>query len=115
LGGVPVELEFDPPEIRTSLHLERVRVGPLAVPVDEHVAAYVPYRGDNRTFTYVSAVDVLRGEVAEPERLRNAIVLMGATAAGLLDLRSTPVNKVFAGVEVHANLVSGMLDERIHQ
>ncbi|MEQ1438613.1 adenylate/guanylate cyclase domain-containing protein [Fontimonas sp. SYSU GA230001] len=115
LGNPPIELEFEPPEIRTSLHLERVRIGPLSAPVDEYVAAYVPYRGDNRTFTYVSAVDVLRGEVERPERLRDAIVLMGATAAGLLDLRSTPVNKVFSGVEVHANLVSGMLDGRIRQ
>ncbi|WP_370308770.1 CHASE2 domain-containing protein [Sinimarinibacterium flocculans] len=115
LGDPPVELVFDPPEVRSSLHLERLRVGPLEVPVDGRVAAYVPYRGDNRTFTYISAVDVLRGEVVSPERLRNAIVLMGTTAAGLFDLRSTPVNKVFAGVEVHANLVSGMLDGRIRQ
>lgn len=115
LGNPPVDLEFDPPDIRTSLHLERLRIGDIVVPVDERVAAYVPYRGDNRTFTYVSAVDVLRGEVADPAVLRGAIVLMGATAAGLLDLRSTPVNKVFTGVEVHANLVSGMLDGRIHQ
>ncbi len=115
LGDPPVELVFDPPEVRSSLHLERLRVGPLEVPVDGRVAAYVPYRGDNRTFTYISAVDVLRGEVVSPERLRNAIVLMGTTAAGLFDLRSTPVNKVFAGVEVHANLVSGMLDGSIRQ
>ncbi len=115
LGNAPVSLEFDPPEIRTSLHLEHVRIGDRRVPVDGRVAAYVPYRGDNRTFTYISAVDVLRGEVADPAVLRNAIVLMGATAAGLLDLRSTPVNKVFTGVEVHANLVSGMLDGRIRQ
>jgi adenylate cyclase len=115
LGDPPVELEFEPPEIRTSLHLERVRLGPLAIPVDERVAAYVPYRGDNRTFTYISAVDVLRGEVEDPQRLRDAIVLVGTTAAGLFDLRSTPVNKVFTGVEVHANLVSGILDGRIRQ
>lgn len=115
LGNPPVELEFEPPDVRTSLHLERVRIGSLAVPVDEHVAAYVPYRGDNRTFHYVSAVDVLHGTVANPALLDGAIVLMGTSAAGLLDLRSTPVNKVFTGVEVHANLVSGMLENRIHQ
>jgi adenylate cyclase len=115
LGDPPVELEFEPPEIRSSLHLERLRLGTLGIPVDERVAAYVPYRGDNRTFTYIPAVDVLRGEVADPQRLRNAIVLVGTTAAGLFDLRATPVNKVFTGVEVHANLVSGILDGRIRQ
>ncbi|MDD3762839.1 MAG: adenylate/guanylate cyclase domain-containing protein [Nevskiales bacterium] len=115
LGNPPVHLQFDPPDVRTSLHLEAVRVGDLAVPVDEQAAVYVPYRGGNRTFRYVSAADVLNGRVAEPELLRNAIVLVGTTAAGLLDLRSTPVSRVFAGVEVHANIISGILDGRIRQ
>jgi adenylate cyclase len=115
LGEPTVDLRFEPPEVRSSLHLEALQVGPLSVPVDGRVAAYVPYRGAYRTFTYVSAVDVLRGEVFDPERLRNAIVLVGTSAAGLSDLRSTPVGRVFAGVEVHANLVSGMLDGRIRQ
>lgn len=115
LGNPPVELRFDPPEVRSSLHLEALQLGALSVPVDGRVAAYVPYRGGNRTFDYVSAVDVLRGEVGNSDRLRNAIVLVGTSAAGLSDLRSTPVGRVFAGVEVHANLVSGMLDGRIRQ
>ena len=38
---------------------------------------------------------------------------MGATAPGLFDLRSTPVASVFPGVEIHANLISGMLDQNI--
>lgn len=115
LDGAPVGLEFEPPDRRTSLNLERLTVGNLSTPVDGEVAVYVPYRGDNRTFTYISATDLIRGTVPEPERLKDAVVLMGASAAGLLDLRSTPVNKVFVGVEVHANIVSGMLDGRIRQ
>jgi adenylate cyclase len=110
-----IALEFDPPDRRVSMNLERVRLGSVATPVDQQVAVYVPYRGDNRTFTYVSVTDVIRGQVAQPEVLKNAVVLMGATAAGLLDFRSTPVNRVFAGVEVHANIVSGILDGSIRQ
>jgi len=115
LGGMPANLEFDPPEQRSSLYLERVRLGERYVPVDGQAAAYVPYRGDNRTFRYVSATDVIRGTVPDPEVLRDAVVLMGATAAGYLDLRSAPVNKVFAGVEVHANLIDGILNGGIRQ
>ncbi|HUP92423.1 MAG TPA: adenylate/guanylate cyclase domain-containing protein [Solimonas sp.] len=124
LGNPPVEFQFDPPDVRDSLHLERVALGPvrtssgdqyLTAPVDERVAVYVPYRGDNRTFTYISATDVLQGTVAHPQLLLNTVVLLGTTAAGLLDFRTTPVNKVFAGVEVHANIVSGILDGRILQ
>jgi adenylate cyclase len=114
LGANGVQLEFDPPDARNSLHLERVRVGDKVAPVDGDVAVYVPYRGDNRTFTYVSATDVLNGK-ADPAVLKDAIVLMGTTAAGLLDFRTTPVDRIFAGVEIHANIVSGILSGNIRQ
>jgi adenylate cyclase len=114
LGNAPVSLEFDPPDVHTSLHLERVHIGKISAPVDGEVAVYVPYRGGQHSFPYVSATDVLHGN-ADPAVLKGAIVLMGTTAAGLLDLRSTPVQKAYAGVEVHANIISGLLDGRIKQ
>lgn len=114
LGQPPVQLEFDPPDVRNSLHLERVRIGELAAPVDGDAAVYVPYRGGHRTFAYVSATDVLNGR-ADATALKGNIVLMGTTAAGLLDFRTTPVGKIFAGVEIHANIISGILDGRIRQ
>jgi adenylate cyclase len=40
-------------------------------------------------------------------------VLVGSTAPGLLDLRVTPADKAFAGVEIHANLISGILDDTL--
>ena len=42
-------------------------------------------------------------------------MLVGTTAPGLLDLRSTPVEPVYPGVEIHANLIAGMLDGNIKQ
>jgi adenylate cyclase len=38
---------------------------------------------------------------------------VGTTAPGLLDLRVTPVGEAYAGVETHANLISGFLDGKI--
>ena len=114
LGSPEARLEFEPPEARGSLNLERVRVGDHVAPVDERVSVKVPYRGGFGSFPYVSAVDVLTGK-AEPRVLENAIVLVGTTAAGLMDLRSTPVGQQYPGVEVHANIISGLLDGRIKQ
>ncbi|MDB5988519.1 MAG: adenylate/guanylate cyclase protein [Nevskia sp.] len=114
LGAPAIRLEFDPSDAHSSLNLERLRIGTLAVPVDGRVAAYVPYRGRQRSFPYVSATDVLHGR-ADAKVLQGAIVLVGTSAAGLVDLRTTPVAKIFPGVEVHANLISGMLDGRIQQ
>ena len=80
----------------------------LRIPVDEHVSALVPYRGREHSFTYLSAVDVLNGRISA-EQLAGRIVLVGTTAPGLMDLRTTPVGAAYPGVEVHANLIAGML------
>jgi adenylate cyclase len=77
--------------------------------VDQQGAALIPYRGHTGSFPYISATDVLQGK-ADPKVLDGAIVLLGTTAPGLMDMRSTPVQSVFPGVEVHANLIAGMLD-----
>jgi adenylate cyclase len=94
--------------------LEWLQVGSLKIPVDSQAAALVPYRGEKGSFRYYSVVDVLNDRVDVSE-LKGKIVLVGTTAPGLLDLRATPVGPVYPGVEVHANLLAGMLDESIKQ
>ncbi len=94
--------------------LEWLQADQVKVPVDEGAAALVPYRGYQGSFKYVSAADVISGK-ADPADLKGKIVLVGTTAPGLFDLRSTPVASVYPGVEIHANLISGMLDQTIKQ
>ena len=94
--------------------LEWLELGPLRVPVDEHVTALIPFRGKQRSFNYISAIDVLNERV-DPAQLQAKIVLVGTSAPGLLDLRATPVEEVYPGVEVHANMISGILDRNIKQ
>jgi adenylate cyclase len=72
----------------------------------------VPVRGRQGSFRYVSATDILNG-VADVSVLKDKIVIVGTSAAGLLDLRSTPVQNIYAGVEVHANILSGLLDQTV--
>ena len=114
LGNPPVQLEFDPPEARGPLNIDRVRFGELSARVDEEFSVFVPYRGRAYSFEYVSATDVIRKN-ADPDILRDAIVLFGTDAPGLFDLRSTPVGAPYPGVEVHANIVSGLLNGTIKQ
>lgn len=57
---------------------------------------------------YVSFVDVLEGRVPA-ERLRGRLVLVGTSAAGLLDLKATPLERSMPGVEVHAMLLENIL------
>jgi adenylate cyclase len=88
--------------------------GNLRVPVDAEVSALVPYRGERGTFRYVSASDVLHGRTPAAD-LQSKIVLVGTTAPGLMDMRSTPVGEVYPGVEVHASMISGILNQDIKE
>ncbi|MDH6591960.1 adenylate cyclase [Variovorax sp. TBS-050B] len=113
-GSPPVLPAFV--EAGGTSRLHSLIVGGLRVPVDAAARVQVPFRGpggpDGGSFRYVSATDVLEGRLAAGE-FRDRIVLVGATAPGLQDLRATPVSSAFPGVEVHANLVSAMLDRRL--
>jgi adenylate cyclase len=85
------------------------------IPLGYALTTTVQFRGAGGpaggAFRYVSASDVLSGK-APQSVLKNAIVLVGTSARGLQDLRATPVNNEFPGVEVHANLIKSMLDGR---
>ncbi len=114
LGNVPVKLRVNPPASLAGnlATIPWVEIGPLRIPLDESMSALIPYRGASGVFRYVSATDVMRDKVA-PEELRDKIAIVGTSAQGLLDLRSTPVREDFPGVEVHANLIGGFLDQSI--
>jgi len=116
LGFPDVEPGYAPDRFlqRGYSGLEWLKVGPLTIPVDEQASTLIPYRGRKFSFTYISLADVL-AERVPLERLKGKITLIGTTAPGLLDLRSTPVDNVYPGVEVHANLIAGMLDKNIKQ
>ena len=113
-GSPDVALSFAPGEKRSGIELEYFVLGDQSIPVNEQVAVYIPYRGPQESFAFVSAKDVLAGS-APQSVLNGKIALLGASAAGLLDLRSTPVGQRYIGVEAHANLVAGLLDNTIKQ
>ena len=88
--------------------------GNIRIPVDLDVSTLVPYRGGQGSFRYIAVTDVLHDRIP-PAELKDKIVLIGTSAPGLLDLRSTPVAAVYPGVEIHANMISGMLDQKLKQ
>ena len=111
LGKPPVQLDM--PDEGGHRELEALQVGPFEIPVDWGGNMLVPYYGPPGTFTYISATEVLEQRL-EPGMLDGAIALLGTSAPGLLDLRATPVHHVFPGVEIHASLVAGILEQKLH-
>ena len=109
LLGMP-EIHFIVSGDESNPTLEALDVGGFRIPVDNQTGALVPYYGGRGTFEYISVIDIFRQTVPK-EKLQGAIVLLGASAPGLLDLRTTPVQSIYPGVEVHANLIAGMLHQ----
>ena len=111
LGMPPLKLEFEEYAAGDAV-LEEITIGGLKVPVDNRARALIPYRGPRDSFKYISISDVMNDRIDVAE-LRGKIALVGTSAPGLLDLRVTPVDAVYPGVEAHANLVAGMLDKKL--
>ena len=117
LAGYPkVEPGFASEEFSSKSYsgLEWLKAGPVTIPVDDTVSALIPYRGKRGSFKYISLADVYFDKVKK-EELNGKIALIGTSAPGLLDLRSTPVGSVYPGVEIHANMITAMLDNDFKQ
>ena len=112
LGSPDIEMLVETDEEAYDLFLEWVTIGEIAIPVDHHSGVLVPYIGKQNSFDYLSATDVLNKKVPK-EKLEGKITLFGTSAPGLLDLRTTPLEPASPGVEVHANIIQGILDGRI--
>ena len=81
-------------------------VGGREAPVDRHGWAYLHF-APAYDVRYVSATALLDG-TADPQSLRGAIVMVGVTALGLVDVRQTPLG-LMDGIEVQAQLVESLL------
>ena len=80
------------------------------VPLDGKSNLLLRYRGGKRTFPYVSAVDVLTGQVPDGT-FAGKLVLIGTTALGTREVVATPLDTLFTGVEVQATVADNLLQQ----
>lgn len=83
-----------------------------AVPLDDAGNIRIPWHRHPASFISLSAVDVLRGQ-APAGVLKGAWALVGSSAFGLNDTIATPFGGASAGLQAHAQIVTGMIDGRI--
>ena len=88
--------------------IQALRLDGRRIPLDRHANMLVNFRGPHRTFPHLSAASVLEG-TADPALLKGRIVLLGTTAAGLKEIRTTPLDSAQPGVEIHANILDNLL------
>jgi adenylate cyclase len=82
------------------------------VPLDGRSNLLLRFRGPKRTFPYVSAADVLRGQVGA-DTFKDKIVFVGTTALGTREVVSTPLDTLFAGVEVQATVADNLVQQDV--
>ena len=87
--------------------INAIVVGRLRIDTDEKGTIW-PYFAKRDLQKYVAARDVLAGTV-DASQIRGKLAIVGTSAAGLLDIRATPVDRVIPGVEVHAQLIESVL------
>ena len=61
---------------------------------------------------FLPAADLLAGTI-DPEAVKGKVIFVGTTAIGLGDVRATPLDAVVPGVEVHAQVLEGLLSGRL--
>jgi adenylate cyclase len=91
--------------------IKSVAIPGFEVPTDRNGQLWVHFSRHDPA-RYVSAVDVLERQVA-PEAIARKLVLIGTSAVGLLDVKTTPVDSVLPGVEVHAQMLENMLTRSV--
>jgi len=77
------------------------------IPIDEKGRMYVNYYGKFKTFYYLPYNYCIDPDMAE--FFTDKVAFVGASLPGLMDLRNTPVQETFAGVEIHANVMHSIL------
>jgi adenylate cyclase len=130
IRSIPLIISYED-EIYPSLSLETLRIGlginkiyinydengiknlqldDLIIPTDRYGRLLINFRGKEKTFKYISAFDIYNNNF-EKEDIKNKIVLIGTSAAALMDLRATPFESIFPGVEIHANAIDNVISQ----
>ena len=83
------------------------------IPIDEKGRMYVNYYGPFKTFYYLPYSLCIDPRIAD--YFDDKVAFVGASLPGLMDLRNTPVQETFAGVEIHANVMHSILKNEFVQ
>lgn len=106
LGEKKVEIFYD------ENGVSGITMANLEIPTDEQGRLFINFKGGAKSYKYISALDIYSNNFEKKEIAGN-IILIGASASGLLDLRATPFESIYPGVEVHANAIDNLINSDI--
>jgi adenylate cyclase len=92
-----------------KVHIEKsIEMPPRVIPIDDLGRMRINFNGPPGVFKYISASEILNETIGKRE-LSGKIVLIAYTAAGTVDLYSTPVAQSIHGVEITANSIENIV------
>ena len=94
----------------SQVGVENLQILKQSIKTDRFSRIFVNFRGPFKSYRYISAVDVYNNTISDKD-VAGKFILIGTSAYGLMDLRSTPMDSVIAGVEVHANIIDNLLHD----
>jgi adenylate cyclase len=87
--------------------IKSIGIKGLQIPTDHNGQLWVHYARNDASI-YVPAINVLDKTVA-PDMIAGKLVLIGTSAVGLNDIKTTPVSRAMPGVEIHAQVLESAL------
>jgi len=96
--------------IYSDAGVTEIKLEELTIPTDRFGRLIVNFRGVAKRYTYIPAVDILNKNFKQ-DQIDGKIVLIGTSASGLLDLRATPFDSTFPGIEIHANALDNIINQ----
>lgn len=97
-----VTINYSPTGVST------IRAGDIEIPTDRNGRMHLNHRGPAKTFTYLSASDIIHNTF-EAKSVEGKYILVGTSAYGLMDLRSNPFDNIIPGIEIHATLIDNLI------
>ena len=90
--------------------ISAIRLGGHEILTDRFGRLMLNFKGTSKTYSYISAVKIYKNEFIKKE-LKNKIILINASTSRFFDLRATPYDSTFSGVEIHANALDNILNK----
>jgi adenylate cyclase len=104
LAGAKEALEVNNIDVKDY----EIILGNKTIPTDSLHRMLINYTGPAGIYERYSFSDVIKGRI-KPEELKDRILIVGATALGIYDLRVTPFSNNTPGIEVNANIIDNIL------
>lgn len=93
---------------KAGIEAPALQLGERIVPLAGQGQTLLHFRGPRRSFPYIPAADVLLDRLP-PGALAGKVAFIGTSAAGLKDIRTTPLDQLYPGVEVHATVLDNLI------